>query len=690
MKVLVIGRGFIGQAVRAELDVRGHDVTLAAAPRLATKARTSKALRVEARTEARGLEIPGLDAVDVVINCAGLASPRVAMSDELIGANALLPAVLAEAIRISGNPCRLIHISSAAVQGDGVIDESARVAPFSPYSLSKSIGEECLRGLENVTVFRPTSVHGPGRELTASLTRFARSRLASVAGRGDQPSPVVWIDDVADAVAFLVEHPAGPPIVLQPNAGNTCASVLRRLGDKEPTHIPLGIVRLVVAVLKLVDHIVPRLRPTRRRLEVLWFGQQQESGWLERQGWTPKASVDLSNAVDRRTRVLFVYTVEPSLRTAVFGQIEYLSARGFDVHAVCADDDFARSWVEAQGGTFHPIALRRSPKALIADLLALRALVRLMRSIRPDLVVSGSPKAGLLGSLSARRLGIPSIYALQGLRLEGAAGTGRGLLVLLERLTCSTAGRVVAVGGQLREAAIAAGVVRAERVDIVGRGSANGVDVVRFAGNTPRPVRAPGDVTFGFVGRITPDKGIADLIEAWPLVVRASGGRAKLVVVGAPDRQDPADHALAQGLVDVGADCHGWVADPAPHIAEMDVLVLPSRREGLPTVVLEAGAAGVPAVMTDCTGARDCVKDGVTGVIVPMGDADQLASAMTSMLADGRREAMGIAAAQFVSTNFDRNIVWSSYEAYYRSALGLPNVESPEPGRRASDGVESP
>lgn len=360
-------------------------------------------------------------------------------------------------------------------------------------------------------------------------------------------------------------------------------------------------------------------------------------------------------------KLLFVYTVEASLRTAVKGQVRYLSERGHVVHVAVSPDEAAESWVRSEGGTFHAVRMSRSARDIGGSLKALAALVRLIRRERPDLVVSGSPKAGLLGVLAARLARVPSLYFIHGLRLEGAAGSSQRALVLLERLTCGLAGRVVAVGHGLKQVAVGTGVVSASRVDVVGAGSANGIDQLRFGREDPPAHDGP---VFGFVGRITSDKGVADLARAWSLVA-AQLPLARLIVLGDADDDSERDRQLVDDLATAGADMRGFVTDPAAAIKEFDVLVLPSLREGLPTVVLEAAAAGVPAVMYRCTGS-DVVIDGVTGSLVDVGDWQQLAAAMVELGRSPERvQALGEQAVVRVRNEFAQEHVWRLYEQHY-------------------------
>lgn len=301
-RIAVLGAsGFLGTAVVEALRRRGATVVTVQAPRLTSTSRTSIQLTGELNTDRVATSIAELReelrGCDCVVNAAGIARATGNWAPAMVGANALLPLVAAHA-RPTGT--RLVHVSSVAVQGrGGVLDEAARYAPFSPYSASKVLGEQVLEDCSEVVVFRPTSVHGLGREVTRTLIRVLSSPIASVAGPGDLPTPQVLVQNVADAVAFVTLSLETPPrVVLQPSEQVTARDLVRMLGHREPRHVPISLARLLVGISNGIGRWSGPIAGASRRLEMMWFGQEQSRSWLDgrwtppvgREGWTELAS----------------------------------------------------------------------------------------------------------------------------------------------------------------------------------------------------------------------------------------------------------------------------------------------------------------------------------------------------------------------------------------------------------------
>lgn len=290
-KIAVFGSsGFIGGRVSAALKHRGIDVLRMQAPRIHT-ADHGWLSSPEADHVAEGL-LPTLDGCSAIINAAGVPDATASRADDLIGANALLPGLLAVVAKQLG--IRFVHVSSSAVQGRmPQLDSTSTTAPFSAYSDSKTLGEEVVRSVGGAAViYRPPGVHAPERDTTRKLIRVARSPIVAIAAPGTSNSPQALADNVADAIAFLATYPQQPPrLVHHPSEGLTTSSLLYYLSGRHPRHVPRLGVRIIVRAVRLASHLRPALAGQARRIEILTLGQDQAPSWLSETGWAPVVDI---------------------------------------------------------------------------------------------------------------------------------------------------------------------------------------------------------------------------------------------------------------------------------------------------------------------------------------------------------------------------------------------------------------
>jgi glycosyltransferase involved in cell wall biosynthesis len=358
------------------------------------------------------------------------------------------------------------------------------------------------------------------------------------------------------------------------------------------------------------------------------------------------------------------------------GCIEYLNSRGIDVSAVSSPGPEQDS-IREEGASIFDVPMNREISPL-EDIVSLWRLWRVLRRIRPDITNSGNPKTGLLGGLVAVLAGVPCrIYTLHGLRLETTTGLKRRILVWTEKISCKCAHRVICVSPSLRQRAIDLGLVKPAKTSVI---ACHGVKVELYAGTEENMARAdelrgqlnlPQDfLVIGFVGRFTRDKGIPELMDAyWDL--RSDFPELRLLLVGDFENGDPIPQSLRTRIESDPLILRpGFVEDTSAYYQLMDVLVLPTWREGFPLVNIEAQAAGKPVVTTRATGAIDSVQDGKTGLLVPVGDAPALARAIGSLLGDAAmRKEMGRRGQEWVTREFPRGKVLAALASEYHSLI---------------------
>lgn len=348
---------------------------------------------------------------------------------------------------------------------------------------------------------------------------------------------------------------------------------------------------------------------------------------------------------------------------------------GFRVSIVSGPGELSAGAKRVSGVMAHVVPMARGIE-LFADFIAFCRIWQLIRRLRPDIVEFSTPKAGLLGNIAAWIRRVPvRVYFLRGLRLETATGLMRIVLLWSEKIAAACAHVVVANSRSLGNRAHELGISNGNKTMILGEGSSNGVDAVRFSPGSSSvrdelaiPAKAQ---VIGFVGRLTTDKGVPELLEAFVKVLRHRR-ECCLLLVG---WFDAAADALGRGLRErieghPQIVCTGYVADAAPYYRAMDLMVLPSWREGFPNVVLEAAASGVPVIATTCTGSCDAVVPEVTGVLVAPGNPDAIAEAALRLLGDDQlRGRMAGAARKWAVEHFDEQHVLAMTVQFYQELL---------------------
>lgn len=381
-------------------------------------------------------------------------------------------------------------------------------------------------------------------------------------------------------------------------------------------------------------------------------------------------------------RLVHVTTVPDSL--AFFhGQVGYLKARGVDVWALSSPGEMLDQFATDEDIPVHGLAMARRITPL-RDLATTARLWRWLREVRPDIVNAHTPKAGLLGMLGAWLARVPvRVYHLHGLPLMTATGLKRQLLRWTERVSCLLADQVLCVSASLRSVALAEGLCQPDKIKVLHHGSIKGVDAetafnpaflvgsVRAATRTRYGIPLEAEV-IGFVGRVVRDKGLVQLVESWQ-TLSAERRQLHLLVVGPFEPQDPLP-LEAEELLRTDSRIHltGMQTDTPPLYAAMDVVVLPTYREGFGEVAIEAAAMELPVVASSVAGCVDAVQDGVTGTLVPPRDSAVLTEAIRGYLLDpDLRRRHGVAGRERVLREFRPEDIWDALYTEYTRLLRL-------------------
>lgn len=325
-----------------------------------------------------------------------------------------------------------------------------------------------------------------------------------------------------------------------------------------------------------------------------------------------------------------------------------------------------------------PMARKIAP---FSDLKSLFELIRVFRKERPDMVHSITPKAGLLSMMAAKWTRVPvRIHTFTGLIFPYEKGWKRRLLMTTDRLTASCATHVIPEGVGIRDDLIRFRITR-KPLRVLGNGNVRGIDLSHYV-RTEKLSRRAADLrniydipddgfAFVFVGRLDRDKGIDELVQAFRMLEKEYPN-VHLFLVGA---EEPEGKSILDETKDIIAqDDHihlsdGWQADVRPWYAAADALVHPSRREGFPNVVIEAGAMGLASIVTDINGSREIVRDEQNGTIVPAQDPDALYAAMKDFLEHPEKVQEMAAAARDLSKRYEQKYVRQCLDVFYREVL---------------------
>lgn len=380
-------------------------------------------------------------------------------------------------------------------------------------------------------------------------------------------------------------------------------------------------------------------------------------------------------------------TVPATVRAFLAEQAQFISEHGWQVHLVTSPDlnlgvKLAEGEPDIEGPrdvVVHEVPMERNPSPL-KDLQALSNWVRLLRRIKPQIVMVGTPKAGLLGMLSSAALRTEHrVYLVRGLRLEGLRGVRATVGAVSERLACMAATDVVCVSESLATTMVQRRLAARRKVKVLGLGSSNGVDVKRFR---PPSVdeRATarrlfdideGATVVGFAGRLTQDKGVEDLLAALA-IVHEDHPTVLLLIAGDVDAGTATPEAGSEALGNSRILFAGRVANMVNFYQALDIFCLPSHREGMPNVNLEAAACGLPVVTTTATGCVDSVISGRTGIAVAPHDSRAIAEALTSLVVDSSaRKQLGRAGRAWVEQAFRQELVWERQLRFLNSLVSI-------------------
>lgn len=372
-------------------------------------------------------------------------------------------------------------------------------------------------------------------------------------------------------------------------------------------------------------------------------------------------------------KLIRISTVPVSLNVFCNGLFSELKEEGYDVVAVSSPGEALDEIQSRENVEVFAVPMERHISPL-KDIKSLFKLVRVFRKVKPDMVHSITPKAGLLSMMAGWLCKVPiRLHTFTGLVFPTASGLKQKILIFTDRLTCACATHIVPEGEGVKRDLINYKITN-KPLKVLGYGNIKGIDLNLFnpedeeVKEKAASLRKEGVFTFIFVGRLVRDKGINELIMAFSRLNQAFA-ESRLILVG--NQESDLDPLLPEVLAEIDSnpaiEAVGHQADVRPWLAASDALVFPSYREGFPNVVIEAGAMGLTSIVTDINGSNEIIIEGKNGVIVPSKDEEALFNAMKSFLENPDMvKSMALQARSLISSRFEQSSVRKCLIDYYK------------------------
>lgn len=372
-------------------------------------------------------------------------------------------------------------------------------------------------------------------------------------------------------------------------------------------------------------------------------------------------------------------TVPDSLNVFCKGLLRELQENeGYEIVAVSSPGPALEEIKEREGVKTIEVPMERhiSP---FKDLKSLFGLIKVFRKERPTMVHSMTPKAGLLCMMAAWVCRVPvRLHTFTGLVFPTAVGFTKKILIFTDRLTCACATHIIPEGEGVKNDLLSYKITK-KPLKVLGYGNVRGIDLKHFNPESLEvqaealKIRKPDVFTFIFIGRLVRDKGINELIQAFSRL-NSKYSNTRLLLVGPYEENlDPLEsETLSEINSNKAIEAVGSQKDVRPWLAASDAFVFPSYREGFPNVVIEAGAMGLPSIVTDINGSREIIIEKENGTIIPSHDVERLYQAMEKMLSDkNSRLAMASKSRRLIASRFEQGFVRQCLINYYKEILNL-------------------
>lgn len=347
-----------------------------------------------------------------------------------------------------------------------------------------------------------------------------------------------------------------------------------------------------------------------------------------------------------------------------------MQQQGLEVTMISSDGAEVKALEEQEGCRHIAVTLTRKISPL-TDLVSLVKLIRLFRKLKPDIVHTHTPKAGLLGMWAALLAGVPvRLHTIAGLPWMESTGLLRNILRIVEKLTAMPACMIYPNSVKLEQFLQKQNIARG-KMKVLGKGSSNGINSDFFS-NTDELFKEGSRLrdekkvdrdawVWIFVGRLVKDKGMGELLEAFVKLQDAYPGDRLWLVGNEEPELDPLEEKHRQILqTNPAIQCWGFQNDIRPYLAAAQVLLFPSYREGFPNVPMQAGSMGCMLLLTDINGCNEIVQHKENGLLVPAKNTAELAAAMLFIRQHSEiRDIYATAIRKKIRQDYDQKNLWN-------------------------------
>lgn len=379
----------------------------------------------------------------------------------------------------------------------------------------------------------------------------------------------------------------------------------------------------------------------------------------------------------KRKKILRITTVSHSLDLLLKGQLKYIGENGYDVCVACSKDDKVSAIEEREKVKYYKLELTRTLNPF-KDLVSLFKAIKLILRLRPDIVHTHSPKAGIVGMMASWICRVPlRVHTVAGLPLTEASGLKKKVLVAVERITYMCSNFVLPNSIKQKDY-ILDKIYNHPKVEVIGKGSSNGIDLEYFSPSEKieEEVKVLNDkfgitksnIVLCFVGRLTNYKGVNELVLAFN-TLNEKHPSLKLLLVGPYEDINP----LLPEVLDIIKENKnifdvGHQSDIRPYLCAADIFIFPSYREGFPQSLMQAAAMNLACIASDINGCNEIIDNRKTGLLINPKSIAEIETSVEELIINTElRLLLASNARKLMEQEYDQKIFWKKILNFYNT-----------------------